>query len=249
MKNTKKPTGNSNNKKESWKRTVQKELYGQFVLMDHAYKSSTLSFLLSLFLFCMDISFFYLIFSLFTFQMLSPFLVSCPKIPYPFPPPPLHLLPNPPTPTLLSWHSPTLEHRIFTGPRASPPIDDQLGHPLLHIQLELQVPPCVFFDWWFSSKELWRYWLVHIGVPPMRLQTLSVPSVLSLAPSLGTCALSNDCEHPLLYLSGTGTHTTPVTGSCQQALLGVWVWWLFMRWIPKWGSLFTSLLLWWPKVT
>jgi hypothetical protein len=46
-------------------------------------------------------------------------------------------------------------HRIFTGLKASPPIDDRLGHPLLHIQLEPQVPPCVFFDWWFSSKELW----------------------------------------------------------------------------------------------
>jgi hypothetical protein len=54
-----------------------------------------------------------------------------------------------------SWHSPIMGHRIFTGLKASPPIDDRLGHPLLHIQLEPQVPPCVFFDWWFSSKELW----------------------------------------------------------------------------------------------
>jgi hypothetical protein len=77
-------------------------------------------------------------------------------------------------------------HRTFTVPRASPPIDDQLGHALLHILLEPQVPPCVFFDWWFSSKELWGYWLVHIDVPPMGLQTSSAPWVLSLAPSLGT---------------------------------------------------------------
>jgi hypothetical protein len=30
------------------------------------------------------------------------------------------------------------------------------------------------------------YWLVHIDVPPMGLQTPSAPWVLSLAPSLGT---------------------------------------------------------------
>jgi hypothetical protein len=42
-----------------------------------------------------------------------------------------------------------------------------------------------FFDWWFSSKELWGYWLVHIDVPPMGLQTPSAPWVLSPAPSLG----------------------------------------------------------------
>jgi hypothetical protein len=33
--------------------------------------------------------------------------------------------------------------------------------------------------------ELWVYWLVHIVVQPMRLQTPSAPWVLSLAP-LGT---------------------------------------------------------------
>jgi hypothetical protein len=42
------------------------------------------------------------------------------------------------------------------------------------------------FLWWFSPRELWRYWLVHFVVPPMRLQTPSAPWVLSLAPSLGT---------------------------------------------------------------
>jgi hypothetical protein len=38
---------------------------------------------------------------------------------------PLQLLTNPPTPASLSWHSHTLGHQAFSGPRASPPIDAQ----------------------------------------------------------------------------------------------------------------------------
>jgi hypothetical protein len=114
--------------------------------------------------------------------MLSPFLVSPLKIPYPLPPPPAH---QPTHSHSWSWHSPTLGHRAFTGPRASHPIDVRLSHPLLHLQLEPQVPPCVLYGWWFSSWELWGYWLVDIDVPPMGLLTTLAPWVLSLAPSLG----------------------------------------------------------------
>ena len=42
---------------------------------------------------------------------------------------------------------------------ASPPIDGQPGHPLLHMQLETQ---------------LWGYWLVHIIVPPIGLQIFNL---------------------------------------------------------------------------
>jgi hypothetical protein len=93
--------------------------------------------------------------------MLSPFLVSPLKIPYTLPPSPA---PQPTHSHSWSWHSPILGHRTFTGPRASPPIDDQIGRSLLHMQLESRVPPCVFFDWCFSPKEVWRYWLVHTDV-------------------------------------------------------------------------------------
>jgi hypothetical protein len=72
--------------------------------------------------------------------MLSPFLVSPVETPIPSV---SLLLINLPTPTSLPWHSPTLGHRAFSGPRASPPINDLLGHPLLHMQLESWVPPCV----------------------------------------------------------------------------------------------------------
>jgi hypothetical protein len=50
--------------------------------------------------------------------------------------------------------------------------------------------------------ELWGYWLVHIVVPPMVLQTPSASWVVSLAPSFRDPVLCNGCEHPLLYLSG-----------------------------------------------
>jgi hypothetical protein len=44
----------------------------------------------------------------------------------------------------------------------------------------------------------------------------------------------DDCEHPLLYLPGTGiaSHETAISGSLQQNLAGicnsVCVWWLIM---------------------
>jgi hypothetical protein len=77
-------------------------------------------------------------------------------------------------------------HPAFTGPRASPSTDAQQGHPLLHMQPKLWVPPCVLFSWCFSSWELSGVWLVNIIVLPMRWQMLSVPSVLSLILPLGT---------------------------------------------------------------
>jgi hypothetical protein len=95
-----------------------------------------------------------------------------------------------------------LGHRTFTRPRVSPVVDGRLGYPLLHMQLETQVPPCDFFDWWFSSRELRGCWLAHIVVLPSELQTPLAPWVLSLAPSLGTlCSVQwmTDCVHPLLY--------------------------------------------------
>jgi hypothetical protein len=99
---------------------------------------------------------------------------------------PSPLVTNPPTHAFLSWHSPILGHRAFTGPRASPPIDDQSGLPLLHMWLKPLVLSCVLFGWWFSPWELWRYRLVHIVVPPMGLQIPSAPWVCSPDPPLGT---------------------------------------------------------------
>jgi hypothetical protein len=57
----------------------------------------------------------------------------------------------------------------------------------------------------------------------------------------------DDCEHPLLYLPGTGiaTQEIAISGCCQQNLVGlynsVWVWCLHMGWIPGYGSLWIVL--------
>jgi len=101
-------------------------------------------------------------------------------------PSPLHLLLwecspiHHPPPNFPPWHSPTLGHPAFTGPRTSLPTEVQQDHPLLHMRMEPLVPPC----WWFSPRELSGVWLVDV-VLPMGLQILSVPSVLSLTPPLG----------------------------------------------------------------
>ena len=50
-------------------------------------------------------------------------------------------------------------------------------------------------------------------------------------------------EHPILYLPATGraSQETAISGSYQQALIGlhnsIWVWWLYMGLILRWGSL------------
>ena len=126
---------------------------------------------------------------------------------FPFWNPPYLILPSPgsmrvlplppiPTPTSPPWHSPTLGNQAFTEPKVSPPIDDRQGHPLLHIQLE----PCVLFGWWFSPWELWRSWLIHIVVPPLRNPFSSLGPFSSS--SIGDPVLSPmvGWEHPPLHL-------------------------------------------------
>jgi hypothetical protein len=93
--------------------------------------------------------------------------------------------------------------------------------------------------WWFSPWELRVVvvvWLIDIVALPMRLQTPSDPSVLSLiSPFVTLCSL----QIPL-YFSGSGRASweTAISGSCQHALLGihngVWVCRLYMGW--RWGG-------------
>jgi hypothetical protein len=78
-----------------------------------------------------------------------------------------HPLPYPPTPTSWPWRSPVLS---LHDQWASLSTDGQLGHLLIHMQLETQAPA--------------GYWLVYIVFPPIELQIPSAPWVLSLAPPL-----------------------------------------------------------------
>jgi hypothetical protein len=96
-----------------------------------------------------------------------------------------------------------------------------------------------------SSGEVW---LVDIVVLPMGLQTPSAPSVLSLTIPLWTlCSVQSLASSICLCFCqalGRASQETAITGFCQQALVGihnsVWVWWLYMGWIPRWGSLWMA---------
>jgi hypothetical protein len=167
-------------------------------------------------------------FSLFTLQILSPFLIS-PPTPTPSHPA-LHLLTKPPAPASLSWHSPTLGHRAFTRPRDSPLIDVPQGHPLLHMRLETWVPPCIPFGWWFSTRELWgcsSYWAAN---------PLSFLCPFSNS-SIGDTVLSpmGDCEHPFLYLCNYFECVCECVCMCLWVSTGTIRWhWIPWTWNCKW---------------
>jgi len=104
-------------------------------------------------------------------------------------------------------------HRI----RATPPIDVRLVSP------------------W----ELWGLWSVDIVVAPMGLLTPSAPSVLLLAPPLGSpCSVRRLAACICVCIGHVlSEDKTAIPTSCQQALLGisnsVWVWCQQMGWIPR----------------
>ena len=66
--------------------------------------------------------------------------------------------------------------------------------------------------------------LVHIDVSSMGLQSASVYFSGSFIGDLVLHPM-DACEHPLLYLPGTGRalQKTAISGSCQQALVGIFL--------------------------
>jgi hypothetical protein len=141
--------------------------------------------------------------------MLYPFLVSSPKVPYTLPTPcsPTHPLPLPgpgiyPPP-------PVLGH-IIARPRASPPIDGKVGHPLLHMQLETQALGILVSSYYYSSYR--------VADPFSSLGTFS--SSFIGGPVFHPI---DDCQHSLLYLPGTGiaSQERAISGSFQQNLAGI----------------------------
>ena len=101
------------------------------------------------------------------------------------------VLPDPPTPASWLWHSPVLGHVIFVRPRASPPINGQLGHPLLHMQLETQLWEVLVSSYCSSSYR--------VADPFSSLGTFSSSFIRG-----SVFYPIDDYEHPLLYLPGTG---------------------------------------------
>jgi hypothetical protein len=89
------------------------------------------------------------------------------------------------------------------------------------------------------------YWLVHIVLPPMGLQTPSAPWVLSLALSLGTlCSVQwmavsihfcicQALAEPLRRQLYQTSVSKPLLAIHDSVLF----WWLFMGWILRWDSL------------
>ena len=88
-----------------------------------------------------------------------------------------------------------------------------LCHPLLHIQLEPWVPPCVLFGWWFSLRELWGWsgWLILLfflwGCKTLRSFS-SFPNSSIVDAMVG-------CKPLPLLLSGSdrASHSTTISGS------------------------------------
>jgi hypothetical protein len=99
--------------------------------------------------------------------------------------------------------------------------DGRLGHLLIHMQLETRVPGGVGVLVISYCCSTYR-----IADPFSSLGTFS-------SSSIGGPVFHpiDDCEHPLLYLPGTGiaSHETTISGCLQQNLAGicnnVCVWW------------------------
>lgn len=126
---------------------------------------------------------------LFTFQMLSPFLVSPLDLPSPIP---LSLLLWKCSPT----HPPTHSHpgiplhwRIESSQDQGPFLPLMPNKAILYYICGWS-QGCL---WWFSLWELWEIWLVDILVLPKGLQTPSAPSVLSITPPLVTLCSVKGC--------------------------------------------------------
>jgi hypothetical protein len=139
------------------------------------------------------------------------------------------LLPYSPTPTSWPWRSPVLRHIKVARPRASLPNDGRLGHLLLHMQLKTGALRVLVSSYCCSTYR--------VADPCSSLGAFS-------SFSIGGPVIHriDDCEHPLLYLPGTGIASQETTiirvlsaKSCWHS--SVWVWWMIMGWISGWGNL------------
>jgi hypothetical protein len=111
---------------------------------------------------------------------------------------------------------------------ASLPNDGPLGHLLLHMQLETRALGVLVSSYCCSTYR--------VADPFSSLGTFSSSSIGG--PVFHSL---DDCEHPLLYLPGTGiaSQETAISGSFQQNLAGicnsVCISWQIMGWTPGLG--------------
>jgi hypothetical protein len=123
--------------------------------------------------------------------------------------------PQPTNSRFLALEFPVLGHMIFTRPRGCPPMNGQLRNSL---PLETQ------FWGILVSSYCWSSYTVADPFRSLGVFSSSFFRVPVLHPI-------DDCEHPLLYLPGTGiaSQERAISRSCQQNLFGicssVWVWW------------------------
>ena len=134
---------------------------------------------------------------------------------------------------------------------ATPPTDVQQSHPLPHMQ-PTAMGPSMYTLWLVvQSRGALRIWPVDTVAPLMRLKTSSAPSLPSTVPPLGTlCSVQLLASSILLCICQVLAKPLrrqlyqAISGSCQQALPGIHnevrVWWLYMGWMPKWGSLWMA---------
>ena len=150
---------------------------------------------------------------------LSSFLFRKPPSHPPFPCSPTHPLPFPCPGIPLPW---SIEPSQDEGP--------------LLLLLSHNAILCYICGWCHGSLYVyslvgvlvpgrsWGYWLVHIVIPFMGLQPFSSLGPFSNS-SIGDPVLSpmHGFQHPPLYLSDTGTASqeTALSGSCQEALVGI----------------------------
>ena len=116
----------------------------------------------------------------------------------------------------------------------------------------MQLEPCVLLTCWLSPSKLLGVWLVDIVVLPVGLQTHSVHSVLSLIPPLGTpCSLQWLAESICLYIVrlweslSADRYIRFLSERASCIYNSIWVWCLYMGWIPRWDSLWMAF----PSVT
>jgi hypothetical protein len=144
----------------------------------------------------------------------------------------LSLLPNSLTPAFWSWQSAVLGQYALPKNKGLSAYWWPTRPSLLHMQLETQA----------------------LGVSSHYCSSYRIANTFS---SLGTFSSSfiggpvfhpiDDSKHTLLYLPDTGIASQDIvlSGSSQQNIAdicnSVWVWWLFVGWIPGWGSLWMVL--------